>query len=520
MKNKLIRCATLLCAMLMLLGCFSACSKDKDKEPDTTAKEIDVSVDDVNSEAAQYLPKRFDLGGYTYRMLIDAGVQHDLFAPVDGMTGSIMDQAFYERNLLIEEYFNIEFQAVGLTGEQYQIKNMLVTNASVGEDFCDVFFAVASNIMQTAIVNGYAMDVNQVAGLNLETSYWDQRIQTDYQIEGKLFALEGDITVYDEMRTQQVTYNKKLYEDLGYLTEYGTPYAMVESGTWTLDTMLAMAKDTSDLNSGNGDLTKESQWGIISETPFLYAIYLGSGKKTIQSNEYGEMTFMFDDDSHYALSIDMFTKIGEKLALNEEILFVNTSNGVLSSDTSLMWKEAQAMFINNQALFRTSTLTDVLAYAAEMTTGFGILPVPRYSETQTEYYSVCAPQAHMPLMIPVTARKHIDKTAAITEAAAYFSRYIGDSKSTQTVVGAFYEVMAINKLCNSEDDYKMLELIFGNKTYDLDSAMLITYAQDKFKPYCRERNIDTIGSDFSSANCSMWKNTMNKYIADMWNNAP
>ena len=111
MKNKLIRCVTLLCAMLMLSGCFGACSKDNGKESNTTAPDIDVSVEDADSEAAQYLPKRFDLGGYTYRMLIDAGVQQDLFAPVDGMGGSIMDQAFYERNLLVEEYFNIEFQA-------------------------------------------------------------------------------------------------------------------------------------------------------------------------------------------------------------------------------------------------------------------------------------------------------------------------------------------------------------------------------------------------------------------------
>ena len=359
MKTKFTRLIAVLCALLMMAGTLTVLSgcKTTEKPPVTeTDTTTDVDLGDIvappegeegekdQSERARYLPVRQDLNNYKYRMLVDGGINMSYFGPQEGLKGDAVDIAFYNRNSLLESYFNIDIEVKSLGAEQYQMKKELEIAIIGNTDFADTIFAVAGNIMNMAITNGYVMNLNALDGFNLDASYWDQRIQQEYSIEGMLFTLEGDYTIYDELRTHVVSYNKMLYERFGYDQTYGSLYELVRSGRWTLETMLEMAAGTSDLDQLGDQMSMSSQWGIISESPFPYVVYLGTGNKVIQVEENGNMSYLFDDPGHFSISYDILDYVLGKLVPNKEILVVDASNGVLSSDTNVMWAQSSNMF--------------------------------------------------------------------------------------------------------------------------------------------------------------------------------
>lgn len=474
MKKHIIRAITLCLVLLMTLPMLFACTIDKAEDPskDTGAPD-DIVIDTGNGtndngevdERTKYLPKRIDYDGATFTIVHDLQEKKQYIAPVEGaaMAADPINMAFTKRNAMLESYYGIKVKVVDLD-TLYAVKDELEIAVMTNSDFADAVFSVAGSILSPAVSNGYVLDLNTLEELNLEASYYDQRIQKDYLIEGKLFCIEGDFNVHDELRTHVVGINKSIYKNLHYDETYGSPYELVRNKKWTLDLMLKMAKDTSDFASLGSGMTIDSKWGIISETPFPYVVYLGTGNKIIEVDDTGALSCIFADESKYSQTVEIISECVEKIFENPEILIADKSEGVLSNS---YWSEAQRMFANGQALFRTSTLSDFTQYR-DMKDEFGILPAPLYVEGQPEYYSWCSGMAHSPLLIPRTAEIHKDRTANIVEGMAYFSKYM--SGSSLSVLDAFYEKMTHAKLCRSAEDYEMLELIFANKTFDIDYA--------------------------------------------------
>ncbi|MBR7098725.1 MAG: hypothetical protein IKC59_04855, partial [Clostridia bacterium] len=427
MKNTWIRVIAVVMALLMTLPFLFACGKQTDEGDGQGTESVEVTLPDgvdANSEQAKYLPERKDLGGHTFKIVMDGGMgtnaQYTIPSDDASLSTDAVNIALKKRNDLLENYFNIDITIKQL-GEAYQMNRQLEATSLSHEDFADIIYSVASFVMNPAISNGYVLDLLEMNELNLEASYYDQRIQEEYLINGMLFTLEGDFTVYDEMRTHVVALNKTLYENYLYNDTYGSPYQMVRDGKWTIDTMLAMIKDKSDLNSvgGSDNLTSGSRWGMISESPFPYVVYLGTGSKIVYSDE-GDLTSPWKNDATYQQDYEIFEKLLPAIFNNEEILITDKRADILGDN---YWTTAQGMFANGQALFATSTLSSVVQYRA-MKDSFGILPIPKYTESQEYYYSWCSAMAHTPLMVPATAKNHVSTTATVIEAMAYFSKYM------------------------------------------------------------------------------------------------
>ena len=524
MKQTFIRVFSMCLVMMIVLPMLFACKKEKEAVTTEDTQTEDVGVDtgsDEGGERSKYLPTRVDYSGEKFKIVLDGDdmkAKAQYMVPVDdaSLASDAVNIALLNRNKLLEAFFGVDIEVSYLDGpERFNMLTELEINNMSGEDFADIFFTVATYVMNGAISNGYVMDLNQMTQLNLEASYYDQRIQEEYQIEGKLFTLEGDYTVYDEMRTQVVGINKTRYENFLYNETYGSPYELVRDGKWTIETMLEMTKGTSDYsNAGQGsEMTKDSDWGIISESPFPYIVYLGTGNKIVNVNN-GALSCSLADPTKWQITVDILSYCTENIFDNPEVLIADKSEGVLSSG---YWTEAQQMFANGQALFRTSTLSDFIQYRA-MEDVFGILPVPKYSETQEGYYSWCSSMAHSPLMVPSTASAHAERTANIIEAMAYFSKYM--SGSTQSVLDAFYENMTHVKLCRSAEDYEMLELIFSQKTFDLDYALNLSATGWKIGTFADQSSysvneaMSAYKDKMTSSDATI--NPMLKLLNDMW----
>lgn len=520
MKAKLVRFLIVLCAALMIVCSVTACNNDLQTPAETTdetggsttAPKNTTAPDEDNGkpsesqttedptlalearEREEYAPKQKDFSGYIYRMVVQNGEATKWWGPTEDDTSvDVTNLALLARNNYLEEFFNIEISCENSSSD---LAALMTTKDAAGDDYADVVLGSSGGTMPTAVRNGYVLNLKNVSGLNLEASYWDQRIQTEYSIDGMVFALEGDYNCWDDLRTHVILYNANLYRTYGYLKDYGTPYELVRNGNWTLDVMLAMFKDRSDINS-KAELGVNDQWGLLSETVFPYVVFLGTGTKNVSVTRDGSLELLFADSTQYETTYNMFEDILKKISINDEVLFADSCGGMLGSDN---WTKVSAMFEADQALFRSTTLS-AATRLENMESTFGILPVPKYSEKQDGYYSWCS--VSDPMMIPATALSHIEKTATITEALAHTSKYMPNEQ--MTCLEAFEENMSVVKLCRTAEDYEMLNLVMSNKTYDLDYAFGITGVYSAIQSASSNRSVSGLSSTLSSKATSAQK---------------
>ena len=441
--------------------------EESEEEEDTEDEE--ETEEEEKDERELYRPDRIDYNKADFVIAQSLNDKKQWVAPVDGKGADAINVALTNRNNLLQTYFNVNVVVKDYDNSDNAsttIRNEFEAAAMSGTAISDIAFAVSGQISKSLIINGFIEDVNTLSALNLDASYYDQRLREEYNIEGRLFCLEGDFGLHDELRTHVVGVNKTKYDAFGYNEQYGSLYEIVKEGDWTLDLMLQMAKNTSDYASMGSQMTTENNWGIISESGFVYAVFLGTGNKIIKTDKNGALSVAYSDPTSYAIIEDMFQDITNKVVLeNPETLLADTTKL-----QGVNFGVVQGMFAQGKALFRTSTLVDFTKYA-DMDDAFGILPVPKYDEEQDNYYSWCSSQAHSPLFIPRN-NVDLDRTATITEAMAYFSKYMVGN--TQTVHDAFYQNMADAKLCLTINDREMLDLIFEQRTFDLDHVLNIS----------------------------------------------
>ncbi len=481
MKNRrMLRILALACALIMLLSVLVGCADvDDPNETENQSQNggtVSTDPNQMSEEQRNNLPAKQDMGGFEFNMAVQYSSEDHLqyYISSEGLTGDAVSVALYNRNLFLQDYFNITItgENIGEGKDMGQVAKEIQDANLAGDDSWDVCMMVASITMTTLATNGDLVNLldDSITGFNLGASYWDQRIQQNYAINGMLFCLEGDFTVLDELRTHGVLYNADLYNELQLNTKYGSLYDMVRKGEWTFDRMLEIFKNTT-VSSG-GSLGKNDRWGMISETMAPYVMLLGSGSLGVRNNDNGTTSLIFDDATQTQIVTSALDDIITKMKGNDEILFADASKGILSASSALCFREASSMFMNDQTLFKSSTLLDA-TWLGDMDSTFGILPVPMYTEGQDGYYCWTSSAAHTPLSIPwsVYSKGNLDKVVDIVEAMAYFSRY---SQSGVSLYDAFYEKMTVAKLCRTVDDYEMLETIYESKTFDLDSAMNIT----------------------------------------------
>jgi hypothetical protein len=280
----------------------------------------------------------------------------------------VINDALYRREAFLEEMYGIQVEHIVDSKALTTLGNHVQTNT----DLCEALYMSGTDTMSAA-TSGYVLDVNTLEGLQLDQPWWDQRIQKEYRIGNHLFTLEGDMNMLDELRTICVVFNKTLYDNYGYNTTYGTPYDLVDQNKWTYDTLMEMIKGvTVDPTDANG------RWGMLSEVSAPYYFFLGQGHKTLVNNG-GEFVLNIESET---ISNALQKMI--QLVKNQDVMIVN--NGVWFGGNDV-WTEAGNVFKGGNVLFRSNALSSVNAYI-DMTGDYGILPVPKYDETQENYITV------------------------------------------------------------------------------------------------------------------------------------
>ncbi|MBQ7983158.1 MAG: hypothetical protein IJ302_06300, partial [Clostridia bacterium] len=175
----------------------------------------------------------------------------------------------------------------------------------------------------------------------------------------------------------------------------------------------------------------------------------GAGGTFLSRDENGNLYDSFNSDHNIAV----VQKLQELMTDTDN--FYNHHSGtqdLKSTDDN----EYRDLFSDGHGLFFWSRMDEVTTLRS-METDFGILPTPKYDETQEEYISFVSQHITGLMSIPSTA-SDLERTGVILEALAAESYY--------TLTPAYYDVALKSKASRDDESAEMLDIIFSNRVYD------------------------------------------------------
>jgi len=436
--------AALLCTLL--LSQAVSCSdnrQDGGKTGTTTAAESGADTEaETLTEDQQALAAAIaklegvDYEGYNFRIMDRSKEEYKAFYTIDvwaeAEDGDVITDAVYRRNRHLEENMNIVVSEIPVTQPKVYARQSIMAGS-------DDFDAVTEGISLLApmATDGLLLDMNEISTMKLTESWWDQQMRTDLSVADKLFFMTGDISIMDNYGTWCFMFNKKLVGDY----DLDDPYELVRSGKWTLEKMYDMAKAAAKDLDGNGQMDMTDQWGFLTEDFNGYGLWASCGNRITTKDKEGYPSLSaYSEQSLDALDlINTLTKDAACTASRADGLETNGHFG-----------EGKGLFIYGGMWL----ITNFRSYDVE----FGILPSPKYDESQDRYYVVPTDDNCTAYAIPLTAEDP-ERTGAILEAMAEVSKY--------TLTPAYYEKTLKGKALRDVESEEMLDIILSQRWYDL-----------------------------------------------------
>lgn len=447
----------LLCAASMLFS-LAACSEPAAEETkkDTSAAnpanpaETEAETEDDGSlfkTVNDDLPADLKLEGRTVTFLSRGREQNAHEIHVEEMTGEVVNDAIFQREIAVEDRLDckIENIATGTDSHGNELLNMVSTSVTASDGAYDI---LANSNWSTANTypTGYYLNLHDVENLNLEKEYWAQHLIESTEINGALFGAAGSLGLYMYQSLFAVFFNRNLCEQYGIMPD--DVYSMVFEGKWTLDQMIAMTKDIYQDKDGNGIADENDVYG--------YGLQVSSSTDGYWSSCQIRMTSR-DSEGNVKLDTDV-----EKLVSVVERLqdFAYDQKGVVrlveASDMADGFYLPEA-FAKDQILFMNDWIyTTGTGIFRDMESDYGIIPYPKYDETQDDYYSYIH-DAYTTFSILCTVQEPA-VVGAVMEAMA--------SDSHNRVIPAYYETALSQKYARDQDSVTSLQTIFKNAYLD------------------------------------------------------
>lgn len=439
MKTRII---CLLLSAVFLAGILASCAGGNtgDTTPAITTDAPVVTTEPVTTEYVESLevPENYFLDGYEFTILCTSWMNNPPTPFNYKDTSLVLDEAIYRRNSIVEDEYGIIIATV----EDYTTKGnsgviRLQANRTAGDTLYDAGVIAVFDTSKLAY-QGFLSDMQEVPYVDLEKSWWDQNATADITIFGKTFYTTGDISFLDREYTFATFFNKKIAaeQDLGDL------YTIVRDGKWTVEVMSEMSKKVSaDLN-GDDKLDSNDKYGLIMWDDTLITMINAAGK-SLATLEDDVLTLTAND----AAAVEMVDKYMELCNDQSTINFQHTSGGV-------GWVE---MYTNGQALFLIEYLKALTTFR-DTDLEYGILPMPKLSEDQENYYCGFAGYQTAMYCIPADVEDE-EISGIISEAMAYHSKEI--------VTPAYYDRTLIGRNVQDPESEETLNIIFANRIYDL-----------------------------------------------------
>jgi len=407
-----------------------SCGGDTPGTTETTAAPEPTLAEKFTPE----MKAELGLDGYEFNVFLREKSQkwsnRDVYAAEQN--GEVLNDAVYSRNMFLEDTYGFKLK-VGYSAKTQA--DELGTMILAGDDTYDAAFPMgrtASSIAQT----GGLVDLHTLKYLDLDSDVWNRLFTEKLTLNGKLYYATGDIAINAWESLYVIMFNKGLTEQF----KLESPYDLVSSGKWTLDKFGEMcAAVAADVN-GDQKMDMNDRWGLATqESTGGLPFYYGTGELLADNNDGGVPIISVGSER----SFDAFEAV-KKLLADKSSLFLGAT-----ADALKLFEDGQALFYN-EVMYQT-----MLLRASDVE--FGVLPMPKMDEAQTDYYSYENGWCLSPAVIPVTA-KDPERSGFVLQAMAEASR--------EFVRPAYYDLVLVSKNLRDDESAAMLDVIFGSFVLD------------------------------------------------------
>ncbi len=438
----------LVMAMLLALPGFAGCG---DAETETTAAvvtetapETEEVIETTRAETKDNLPE-IDLGGITVPILYRGCPADVIEVFAEELTGEPVSDAIYNRNLSVCERLNFQFDFIpNGTHTAAEFPQEAIASIAAGSDDFSIISWQQAQALKQCLYNRI-LDLDDMPYLDFDMPWWNNDYMDVMQIgEDKRFFLVGDICLNTLRSTSVVYYNHALYEDL-----FGTPtdlYELVLEGGWTLEQYFNMTEAAYVDTDGNGRANEGDIFGSAATTVSNTEMFAyGAGLQVAVRDDSGLPVLVVNNEKNY----DIFSRLSN--------LFWNNIGLTTQYDDNQMYNSTVVsnLFAANQMLFMPLWLK-TCENLREMESVYGIIPYPKFDETQSEYLSLVHNCASV-FCIPVTSQNAEDMCAVLEAMCA---------ENYRTVMPAYYDVALKRQYARDDISAQMIDLIHDTSMTD------------------------------------------------------
>lgn len=468
---KLKRIVAVVLVAIMCMSLLAACAD----EPVVQTK---PNVQGGQQESGNFVSADFEGEDFTFLHIVQKSNGRDYYGgpylDADGFTGNKINDGVHTRNIAVEEKYKVNI--VEDQVEDGDPAVVLQQKIMAGEFTYDVIYGWGYK-MGACIAENYFSDFyNLDENVDFTKEYWSPSAINDLEIDGKLYLSINDISMNQINWASLLFYNKTLAENRNIETDFGSPYEMVENGTWTYDKFLEMVKACSDDIDGDGKVTRNDVFGLLD----------GDGKGTGSLENCDVYSTVKNDDGSYSLNIysekvlgiiDKVYDVYSNDKYVKDFADIWNEEGSSADGFNDQWEYARSYFATGHALFcgGNPDITSEEAFR-NMEDEYGILPFPKYDTNQDHYNSTISSLAAI-FAIPSTVTRSdgvstsgYERTGIILEYMAY--------KSNEELLPRYYDEVLTGQRVDSEEDIKMMDLIRSSVRYQFaDMVNLSTISE-------------------------------------------
>ncbi|MCL2815353.1 MAG: hypothetical protein FWD23_12200 [Oscillospiraceae bacterium] len=438
-------------SLLIFLMVFAFFSCRGETKPDAagsndTAETFTGEEDPAGQSYADTLPAA-DFEGYTFRIIAHHTSTWINF-PEEEQTGEPVNDAMLRRNKALEERFNIKIENIAFDSSGPVLDNVKKSAASDDHAY-DMAIASMTGTIAPLASSGMLRDLNSINHLRLDQNWWCKSMYENLQVGGRIFYTTGPISGFFFYAPVAICYNKQLAQDMGI----GDIYRLVLNNEWTADKFFELIQDKSKDLDGDGAVTKTDFYALACDGVTGQAAYIAFGGRQVTADGAGYFKLNFEDEKTQNLINKAAPVFGD----------ISTAYSSKTKGYTRVPGEPypeNTIFMENRALFIITPMGNVAIDFRAMESDFGILPLPKLDSSQPEYYSYGNPHGPIGIAVPIYC-ENAERTGLILETMAVLSYDL--------VRPAMYDNMLQQKIARDEDSQKMLDIIYENTYFDLNT---------------------------------------------------
>ena len=454
MIKKLI---ALLLVLLMVVPMIASCGDngndvndpwaDLDDEEENGGDDEDE--DPINAEIDEYIQELaadHNLSGKTFTWIGGGNEAPDNTEEV----GDLEQDALYFRQRDIEEAFDVSwvnFEPSHVEGGGHPVVDAVKQDVLAGTGAYDAGYGTVVAVCQPLFIQDCLADVTDYEVIDLDREWWTSTIRDTYHFKGSIYFLNGAIVTSNYRDTYCVMFNKEVAEN--YNIE--DLYQLVRDDEWTFDKMIEVAEAIPTNENGAGAYRYVAPAGIAT----LYA----SGLTLVDFDEDGTPSLSPTLTPELSAFADKFSAIfgDDTQTMNAKHLTGGFASNSESFEVKYGYENADDAFVDGKGLFYFEA-TGTAAHLRTKDVEFGILPMPKGSDTQEDYISFAEPWGAFNVFVLKSA-KDADKNDVILEAmAALGYKYIKP---------AYYDKILKTRATTDTDSKEMIDIVFNTKVYDI-----------------------------------------------------